>query len=597
MSEYRPLHDYAMIGNGRTAALVSRHGSIDWCCFPRFDSPAQFWRLLDARKGAFFQVALAEEFTASRSYLPDTNVLATRFHGEDGTLVVTDFLPLPPGGATDQRDLDRGRILRLLEVTEGAATVRVSFRLSFNFGRDVPEFSLTENGCRASTPKESLLLKLPGALLEKGDGHYEALFRMEAGERQWVTLCYRTGGDPADVEPAEAEKELNRTCHFWRDWIGRCTYDGPHKDLVKRSAIVLKSLIYQPTGALIAAPTTSLPERIGGDLNWDYRFAWLRDSGLIIDVLQRLGYHDESIRFLDWIERLCVCSKEHLQPVYSIGASPDLPEEEVSGLDGYRGSRPVRIGNAAAKQFQLDVPGHVLEAAYLCHARMPREMKPELWETLCNLAGLAVRHWQEPDNGIWEERAARHHYIHSKLFCWVAVDRALRAAEEFHLKGPTDQWAETRDAIARTILEQGFDASSGAFRQTLDSTGSDATALVIPLAGLVPASDPRVQSTLKHLLAELTRDGLLYRRRRSDQTPDEGIFLLSNFWLVDVLHASGRRAEASELFERLVAFGNDVGLYPEEIEQETGEWLGNFPQAFTHLGLVRSATNFAEESS
>lgn len=588
MNGYLPLRDYAMIGNCRTAALVSRDGSIDWCCLPRFDSPALFCRLLDAQRGPYLKIGPTEEARIDRDYLSDTNILKTRFHTESGALSVTDFLPVPPENSGESADLEGAKILRLLEVEAGTVQVRVTFRLAFDFGRIRPEIAPMPDGVRATTGKKSLHLKLPGKVettSENGDG--EIFFRMGPNERRWVILCYGVGSDPPELAEKEAEDALKRTCAFWRDWIGRCSYDGKRAKLVKRSAIVLKSLIYHPTGALIAAPTTSLPERIGGNLNWDYRFAWLRDSGLIIDVLQRLGYHDESIRFLDWIEELCFCSKNHLQPVYRIDGAPDLPEEEVSFLEGYRRSRPVRVGNAAAKQFQLDVPGQVLEAAYLCYVRMPRAMKPGLWKALSNLADLVADHWHEPDDGIWEDRDQVQQHLHSKVLCWVALDRAVRLADKFQLSGPIDRWRRSREELRQVILTDGYDSHAGTFRQILQKPGCDATALVIPQVDFLPALDPRVQSTVAHLQAHLSRDGLLDRNHR--RAEGEGAFLLCSFWLVNVLVASQRRKEAEELFERVIGFGNDLGLFPEEVDPASGELLGNFPQGFTHLALIRSA--------
>jgi len=583
-----------MIGNCRTAALISRYGSIDWACMPRFDSPALFCRLLDVEKGAFLQVSPSAKTEATRCYLEDTLILVTRFRTQGGELLLTDFMPAKPFDA-GHSDLENARILRLLEVSSGRVEVSVRFRPGFNYVRDPAEVLPNDFGCTARTDQESVAIKGTGQLCENVTGIFEGRFEMAKGDRRWITLCFENGKQPCDVSTAEAEDALASTQKFWCDWMDKCSYRGPYEADVRRSAVILKALIYQPTGALIAAPTAGLPERMGGNLNWDFRYSWLRDSGLVVDVLQQLGYHDESIAFLDWLNLLHLDHGEHLQPVYRVDGSPDLPEEELPHLRGYRGSQPVRIGNAAAKGFQLDAFGYVAEAAAVCYLRMPRPMDSELWDLLTYLLDAAQRRWREPDRGIWEDRGEPRHYLHSKLYCWLAFDSMLRLADHFDLPGDTDSWRETRNEIHQTILEEGYDPEAESFRQILNEPGVDATVLLTGLVGFLPSNDPRVQSSIEKVRAELSIDGLITRRRSPDlQKPDEGAFLLCNFWLIDVLLESGRQAEAKARFHRVLSHCNDVGLLPEEVDPKNGDWLGAFPIGYSHLALVRTAIRFAE---
>ena len=415
-----------------------------------------------------------------------------------------------------------------------------------------------------------------------------------AGDRVWVTLAYASDEDNKNrraMSDQEAEAALSRTLGYWNQWSELCTYRGPYEDLVRRSALMLKLLTFNPTGALVAAPTTSLPEEIGGERNWDYRFTWLRDSSLILDALHGIGYQQEAVDFFDWLDELSVKREEHVRLMYTVTGQAVPPEQALDHLEGYRGSRPVRIGNAAATQVQLDVSGEILEAAHLCYSRL-RAIQPDLWRVLRAMADGAAEHWHEPDHGIWEIRSAPRHFLHSKLLCWIALDRAVRLAATGGLQGDLPYWRRTRDEIRHAILSDGFDRDIGAFVQAFDHRVLDASALVIPLVGFLPATDPRVLSTVECIRKQLTSHGLVYRYRTDDGLPGgEATFTLCSFWLVDNLALSGALDEARELFERITGYANDVGLLSEQIQPATGELSGNFPQGFTHLALIRSAIN------
>ena len=585
---YRPIGDYAAIGNGRTVALVAADGAIDWLCLPDIDSDAVFCRLLDDRRGGFFRVGPSGELSSARSYLGDTNVLVSTFTTATGVVKVTDLMPAPDAAYPSA-------LLRLVEGVAGTVDIEVVFRPTFGFAAATTEMHLTSRGVTASTGVQQLTVQAPVALAPDHPGGARGETTVRAGERFWVTAAY--SGRGVHESPVEADAVLDATLDYWRRWSARCTYDGPYHPLVRRSALALKLLAFAPTGAVVAAPTASLPEEIGGVRNWDYRYAWLRDASLILYALQSIGYHDEADAFFGWLERLCLRCRDRLQIVYTVKGGQDLTERTLDHLEGWRASRPVRVGNAAAGQTQLDIYGELLDAAYLHLDAMP-DLQQDTWQVLALLADRAAQRWREPDEGIWEVRGGQRHFLYSKLLCWVALDRAIRIADAHDAPGDIDRWRQERDVIRKAILTDGYNRDLGAFTQSLGDASLDASALAIPIVGFLPPTDPRVRSTVARIQERLTADGLVYRYL-TDATPDgvpggEATFALCSFWLVDNLALAGQIDEARALFERVTGYASDVGLLAEEIDPHTGELLGNFPQGFTHLALIRSALAIAE---
>ena len=599
--DYRPLRDYALIGDAHTAALVSSDGSIDWLCWPRFDSPAVFCRLLDKAKGGHFRVGPSEppRATPTRSYVEETNVLATVFAGDAGRFRLTDLMPVERLSETHEREdiASSYRVVRLLEGLEGESAVEVSFRPTFDYARAEVSYDVRDRLVVARAGREALALSSPGKFERDASGGLTCRFKLSAGERRGLVLNYFADAGRAPMTPpdVDAEAELRRTLRYWREWSGACEYEGPYHELVRRSALVLKLLTYEPTGALVAAPTTSLPEELGGVRNWDYRFTWLRDSSLIIYSLQLLGYHEEATDLFDWLDALCIPCGRELQIMYRIDGGAHLPETTLDHLEGYRGSRPVRVGNGAFDQKQLDIYGEVIDAAHLYHERMRRPLRADLWEMIRYMAGQTAERWREPDQGIWEVRGGPRHFLYSKLMCWVALDRALRLSAREGLACDAGAWGAARDEIRAAILAEGYDERVGAFTQALGESALDASALTIPQLGFLPATDPRVVSTVDKIRERLTSHGLVYRYLTDDALPgSEATFALCSFWLVDCLAQQGRVGEARELFERVAGYANDLGLLSEEIDPVSRELLGNYPQGFTHLGLIRSALNIAK---
>ncbi len=592
--DYRSIRDYAIIGDGHTAALVSVDGSVDWCCWPQFDSPAVFCRLLDATKGGWFRVGPAGRHSSLRSYSGLTNVLTTTYESDEGTFRVTDFMPIERHPARRKgRDLQpSGRILRRIEGLSGRSRVEVAFRPTMDYGRAPAQFELHPLGVVARANREVLSLSCPAQFHIDEGGVARAEIEIAQGERTSIALLYDAEAPAAERAAKRLEADLKTTLHFWEKWLGSCIYEGPYADAVHRSALALKLLIFSPTGALIAAPTTSLPEEIGGGRNWDYRFTWLRDSALTLHALETIGYYDEAINFFEWLESLNLHNRGKLQIMYTIDGDADLPERDLNHLDGYCGSRPVRIGNAASNHVQLDIYGEVLDAAYISFRRMGRHLRQETWAMLRELANQAANRWQEDDRGIWEWRGDPRPFLHSKVMCWTTLDRAIRLATTFHLAADLNFWERQAVEIRRAILERGFNPEIGAFTQAFGSSTLDSSALAIPRVGFLPADDPRVISTVDKVRDQLSDNGLLYRYLNDDGLPGrEGAFTLCTFWLVDALAGQGRISRAREVFERVVRHANDVGLLSEEIDPSSGQLLGNYPQGFTHLGLIRSAAN------
>jgi GH15 family glucan-1,4-alpha-glucosidase len=591
--------DYALIGDAHTAALVARDGSIDWCCWPRFDSPALFCRLLDARRGGWFRVGPPGEHKAARSYIQSTNVLASTFETAEGKFRLTDFMPVER--LTESR---RGediapshKIMRLVEGLEGAAEVEVSFRPTFDFALAETQLIPHEHGAVARAGSEALGLSCPARLQADDSGVLRGRLKVLPGERIWIALAYYpdAGGKDIVVTPYACDAELERTLAYWREWWHTCRYDGQYAELVRRSALTLKLLTFEPTGALVAAPTTSLPEQIGGVRNWDYRYTWLRDSSLIIYALQLLGYTEEAADFFEWLDRQCMTCRGKLQIMYTIDGESEIPERTLNHLEGYRGSRPVRVGNAAFKQTQIDIYGEILDAVHLYQATTNSPLRREWWDEVKFMADQTIERWREPDCGIWEVRGGPRHFLYSKLMCWVALDRAIKLAEHADAEDDVERWRNASEEIRAAILSEGYNEEVGAFTQAFGEPQLDASALVIPLTGFLPANDPRVLSTVERVQESLTCNGLVYRYLSDDGLPGgEATFALCSFWLVDNLAMQGRMEEARALFEKVVSYANDLGLLAEEIEPVSGELLGNYPQGFSHLALIRSALNISK---
>jgi GH15 family glucan-1,4-alpha-glucosidase len=584
------IGDYALIGDCHTAALVGIDGAVDWACFPRFDSPSVFARMLDARRGGSFQVRPHGVRRAYRAYLEDTNVLVTTFECDTGTLELTDCMPLVQPDPRDPTGVvARDSILRRLRCVRGVVAVGIAIAPRFEYAAMVPLFHLTSaTTARVIGGADCLWVSATQRL----DWQSEAVsggWRLAEGDSEWIEVAWT----PSNVSRAAAEpsrevlqRRLDDTTAFWQSWMRRCTYSGEHASEVRRSALVLKALQYAPTGAIVAAPTTSLPESIGGERNWDYRYTWIRDATLTLTSLFVLGFTHEADAFKSWLEKASAGRPRDLQIMYSIRGHRLLPEFTLDHLDGHRDSRPVRVGNDAARQTQLDVYGQILQAAYL-YTRADGELTRRDWAFLADLAEVVSERWDLPDQGIWEVRGPPRHFTHSKLNCWMALDRAVRLARERGLPGPTARWEGARDHVTEFLLHDA--APDGWFRQAADVDAVDAATLLVPASGFLPATHPLVQRTIHMVREHLEHDGLVHRYRTDDGLAgDEGAFLLCSFWLIDCLVHAGLDQEAETLLRRMLGLANDVGLLAEEADQRTGAALGNFPQAFTHMALVTS---------
>jgi alpha,alpha-trehalase len=594
---YPPIADYALLSDCHSCALVSTDGSIDWCTFHRFEARPVFGRILDWGKAGFFRIApLDDDYEPTRRYLPGTNVLETIFRTPTGTLVLTDFfcfrLPLP-GEDAHSAHPDH-QLIRIARCTEGEVAVKVKVVPRFDYGLTTPRLeTLADDLVVVYGGADALVLQ---SELPFGDAERSATQgnrTLRAGEEAFVVLTYQL---PHELEPRrltrdEVHARLEETRATWAAWADRCTYDGPYRDQVVRSALVLKALTNGPTGSIVAAATTSLPEEIGGERNWDYRFSWLRDSALTLNALFATGYTDEAHAYMAWLRRTTAGRASELQIMYGVGGERLLPEVELDWLEGYRGSRPVRIGNGAAQQFQLDTFGELLDTAWL-YRRHGGEIDEIFWDFLSRVGGVVLQKWREPDQGIWEIRGAPKHFVYSKVMAWVALDRLVKLAEEDGREGEVEAWRAARDEIRELIEAQGVDPESGAFVQSFGSSSLDASNLMIPIVGFVSHDDPRARATADRIADELSADGFVYRYVTDGVdglSGEEATFAICSFWLVECLARAGEGERARELFERLLGFCNDVGLLAEEIDPHSGELIGNFPQAFSHLGLIQAA--------
>jgi alpha,alpha-trehalase len=595
---YPPIADHAIVGDCHTAALVARDGSVDWLCPRRFDAPAVFCRLLDAHRGGYLRTTPGTWSSTDRTYVGDTNVLQTEFSNGHAELRLTDLMPVHQRTSSGQgHDVGTSqRFLRLLEALGSDVEVHIDFKPTFNFARDSTHIQIVDQrGVVACAGSEYLTLACPGVEFTRGsEGEVRASLSLRAGERRWIALT--AGEDPdraaESLAPADCDGVLQRTLDYWNKWIARCTYQGRYRKQVLRSALVLKLLTYEPTGAIVAAPTASLPEAIGGARNWDYRFTWLRDSSLILYALMTLGYDDEAADFIHWLERTIDADPSSTpQIMYGIDGRRQLPERALDHLEGYRESAPVRIGNAAASQRQLDIYGEVLRAAAL-HYHVRHADPRAAWPVLRGLVEQAAADWQHTGHGIWEARTGPAQYTYGKLMCWAALDAGVKLASEYHLQAPIDKWCSARDEVRQAILEHAYDDSLGAFTQSFGSKTLDASSLVIPRIGFLPPSDPRVVSTVHQLQDKLTRHGLVYRYLAPDGLRgSEGTFTLCTFWLVDALALIGEIEDAHAVFTRGLHTCNDLGLLAEEVDPTSGDQLGNFPQGFSHLALIGAAVD------
>ncbi|MFI8988376.1 glycoside hydrolase family 15 protein [Streptomyces antimycoticus] len=584
------IDDYALIGDHQTAALISRHGSIDWLCLPRFDSPACFAALLGGPDNGHWRLAPKGAGACTRrGYLDDSLVLESVWETETGTVKVIDFMP--------QRD-HAPDVVRIVEGVSGSVEMLGVLRLRFDYGRIVPWMRRTDGHRIAVAGPDSVWLRSEPEVRTYGkDFSTRSEFTVSAGDRVAFVLTWHPSHEPRPrlVDPYDS---LRSSLADWRDWAARCRYEGPHRDAVIRSLITLKALTYAPSGGIVAAPTASLPEQLGGVRNWDYRYCWLRDSTLTLNSLLRAGYHEEAAAWRDWLLRAIAGDPAELQIMYGLRGERRLPEHELPWLEGYEHSAPVRVGNGAVDQRQLDVYGEVLDTLHLARsAGLPAE--PHTWKIQTSLMDFLESAWRDPDEGLWEVRGPRRHFVHSKVMAWVAADRAVRAMEAApELSGDVNRWRTMRDAVHREVCEKGYDPERSTFTQSYGSSELDAATLLIPRVGFLPATDPRVIGTIDAVRRELCEDGLIRRYTAVDRVDglpgSEGAFLACSFWLADALHLAGRHKDARALFERLLALRNDVGLLAEEYDPATGRQLGNFPQAFSHIGLVGTALTLAE---
>ena len=573
---YMPIRDYALVGDCHGSALVAKDGSVDWCCLGRFDAVPVFWRILDAAKGGFFQVCPDGPARPERSYEPHTNVLQTTFDAESGKIALTDFMPVGRvPGTGDYATLNApGWFVRIVSGVEGRVRLRVQFKSA------AAKFSNPQGEPGIGSDRGEAVL-VNGA--DTFDRYLDTRIEISAGEQHTFIIAPRsTACSVACFDPI---KLLSITRSFWAEWIARCHYQGPYNEAVHRSALVLKLLTYAPTGAVIAAPTTSLPETPGGERNWDYRFSWIRDSSLILNALAALGYDGEARRFCEFQRLCCIKTLPILQVMYGIGGDTELPERLLDHIDGYLGSRPVRVGNGAYRQRQTDIYGEVMDWILMLRA-LGQQTDATQERMIRGIADYVAANWAEPDHGIWEIRAEPRHHVHSKLMSWVALDRAIQ------LCGEVRSWAEARDAILRVILERGLDPTGDHLVQAFSVDATDAALLLTPTLG-VPLDPSLLARTVTAVQRELQEGDYVRRYRTPDGlSGNEGAFLICSFWLVDALLFTGRAEEARALFERLLVQTNDIGLYAEEIDPTTGAFLGNFPQGFTHLALISSAANF-----
>ncbi|MDP9393349.1 MAG: glycoside hydrolase family 15 protein [Actinomycetota bacterium] len=583
-----PIEDYAVIGDTQTAALVGRDGSLDWLCLPRFDSGAMFAALLGTEENGRWLLAAAQPVRATRRrYRGDTLVLETEFDTDSGTVRVIDLMP-PRGEAPD--------VVRIVEGVRGSVPLRMELRLRFDYGSVIPWVRRVGHDVVAVAGPDAVYLR-SSVPVRGEDFKTVADFVVGEGQRESFVLTWRESHLPTP-SPVDPFRALAETESYWQDWVSHCTYDGKWRDAVVRSLLTLKALTYGPTGGIVAAATTSLPEKLGGVRNWDYRFCWLRDATITLQAFLYSGFTGEAEAWRRWLLRAIAGDPAKMQIMYGVAGERRLTEFEAHWLPGYAASKPVRIGNAAAEQFQLDVYGEVMDVLHQAR-KAGLEADEAAWALQRALMGFVDEHWQDPDEGIWEVRGGRKHFTHSKLMAWVAADRAVKGVEELGLSGDVARWRMLRERIRADILEKGYDAERATFTQYYGSQELDAAMLMAPLVGFLPASDERVRGTVAAVERELMEDGFVqrYTQHPGAETdglpPGEGAFLACTFWLADNYALLGRTDEAHETFERLLDLRNDVGLLAEEYDPAAGRLVGNFPQAFSHMPLIDTARNLS----
>ncbi len=594
MRDYLPIAEHGVIGDLHTVALVGTDGTIDWYCCPRFDSPSVFAAILDKRKGGYFRIAPAHDpYAVKQLYFPDTNVLITRFLHPQGVGEVEDFMPIAASG----EEAHKHRLVRRLVQVRGEMVFRVEVEPRFDYGRQAHRAEVVEHGVLFRSPSLCLALHGPCRFRRTEQGAVAELALTAGDSATFVLERAEEGYVPHPYSERETRQAFEDTIGYWRRWLAQSRYRGRWREMVHRSALTLKLLTYRPTGAIVAAPTTSLPEAIGGDRNWDYRYTWIRDAAFSLYALLRLGFTEEAQAFIAWLTDRFREGSEHpagpLRVLYRVDGGVDVAETTLDHLEGYRGSRPVRVGNAAAHQLQLDIYGELIDSVYLAN-KYSAPISHDAWMDLVRMVEWVCDHWDQADEGIWEVRGGRKHFTYSRLMCWVALERAIRIARQRGLPGDLVRWLAARDAIYHQIMDRGWSETRRAFVQRYDADVLDASLLLMPLTKFVAPTDPRWLSTLDAIGRELVSDSLVHRYN-VEASPDglagkEGTFSICSFWYVEALARAGRLEEARLAFEKMLTYANHLGLYSEEIGP-TGEALGNFPQAFTHLALISAAFN------
>ena len=627
--QYQAINAYGVIGNCRSALLVAPDGSIDWGCLPDFDSPAIFCRILDAQRGGFFHISPTDDtIPGTQSYLPGSNVLQTRFVREANEIVLTDFMPVKTLNAWPYQGMDNDTwsrddgschcLVRIVECRHGELPITMTLKVTPDYAAAASEVVLLPDNAGAviSGGEQHVGVAVIGAYClssfsietEQDEEALHPCLVAQATLREGERLLFVVGMGrsfaaarelvQAQMPRRNLDAEMSHTLHCWRQWLAACSYQGPHEYWVQRSALVLKMMTYAPTGGFVAAPTTSLPEEFAGGRNWDYRYTWMRDATFTLYALNTLGFVQETQAFLHWLLHLPFTNGDDLQIMYGIRGERDLTEKELTHLSGYRDSLPVRIGNGAVDQKQLDVFGEILDCIHFFRLvggfeRSDITLEGSLWKKMIPLVEYVCVHWQDTDNGIWEVRGGPRHFVYSKVMCWVALDRGIRAAQALHLEADVPRWEQIRDHIRAEILARGFNPGIGAFTQSFDDNALDASILMMPLVGFISPNDLRMRSTVDRIIEQLTdKQGFVYRYLSDDGiTGREGTFTICTLWLVDNLAMQGRISEARKLFERVLTYAGPTGLFSEELDSQHRIALGNYPQAFTHLALINSAIN------